>query len=181
MVISKADKALREKTRRDKIRGHPARSYKVICKHGIQPKSSCKKCNNEDNKQRRLKNPPDLETRIKQAKNTRLLNRKKRVKVIKYYGNNQIVCVRCGFKDMRALSLDHKNGNGNKHRKSLGLGSGSEFYNWIIKNNYPDGYQVLCMNCQFIKASEMQERSNKNYWEIQKKISVKKQANNKVN
>ena len=30
-------------------------------------------------------------------------------------------------------------------------------YNWLIKNNFPSGFQTLCMNCQFIKREENRE------------------------
>jgi hypothetical protein len=57
-------------------------------------------------------------------------------------------------KDIRALSIDHINGGGNKHLKEIGQG---KLYSWLKKHNYPPGYQVLCMSCQFIKRSEMSE------------------------
>jgi DNA-directed RNA polymerase subunit RPC12/RpoP len=71
----------------------------------------------------------------------------KKVNVLSHYSNNDMKCKYCGFTDLRALSLDHINGGGNKHRKEIG----ENIYRWIIKNNYPEGFQVLCMNCQFIK------------------------------
>jgi hypothetical protein len=54
------------------------------------------------------------------------------------------------YTDIRALSIDHIHGGGNKHKKVAG--SGSLLYRWLKRNNYPPGYQVLCMNCQFIKS-----------------------------
>lgn len=58
------------------------------------------------------------------------------------------VCCSCGYVNVLALSIDHINGGGTKHRKTIG--GGSNFYTWLKKNNYPPGYRVLCMNCQFI-------------------------------
>jgi len=60
----------------------------------------------------------------------------------------------CGFADIRALSIDHIDGGGNKHRRFLGFGlfgAGQKFYSWLKKEGYPEGYQTLCMNCQWIK------------------------------
>jgi hypothetical protein len=37
------------------------------------------------------------------------------------------------------------------------MSGGLEFYRWLIKNNYPEGYQTLCMNDQFIKKAENKE------------------------
>ena len=80
---------------------------------------------------------------------------KKRV-LIHYYGTDPPKCCHCGYADIRALTIDHIHGEGNKHRRSL---THKNFYNWLIKNKYPKGYQVLCMNCQFIKKWENEEWS----------------------
>lgn len=53
-----------------------------------------------------------------------------------------------------ALSIDHIDGGGAKHRKGL---TTSNIYRWLIKNNFPTGFQVLCMNCQFIKKKRNRE------------------------
>ncbi len=71
--------------------------------------------------------------------------------ILTHYGNDECACVRCGFSDIRALSIDHIDGGGHEHRKSLRRG-GLSFYKWLLENNYPEGYQTLCMNCQFIKT-----------------------------
>ena len=62
-------------------------------------------------------------------------------------------CVLCGFNDMRALQLDHLNDNGSEERKALGSQkfSGVKFYRYLIKQGLPDGYQILCANCNNIK------------------------------
>jgi len=59
-------------------------------------------------------------------------------------------CSECGFSDLNALTIDHINGNGFKHRRELKNISGVTFYRWLRNNNYPKEYRVLCMNCQFI-------------------------------
>lgn len=95
-----------------------------------------------------------------------LMTRKKnynariRVEVLTHYGNGKCACVKCGFDDIRALSLDHINGNGGEHRKKTGKIGGIDFYNWLRHNNLPVGYQTLCMNCQFIKIHENKEYCN---------------------
>ena len=51
------------------------------------------------------------------------------------------------------LTIDHVNGGGEEHRKELGLsGGGLQFYLWLIKNDFPDGFQVLCMRCNARKG-----------------------------
>jgi hypothetical protein len=74
-----------------------------------------------------------------------------KTEVFKHY-SPELKCQKCGFNDLRALSIDHINGGGRKHRKEIG-GQGN-LYTWLVKNNYPNGFQVLCMNCQFIKRIE---------------------------
>ncbi len=57
-------------------------------------------------------------------------------------------CNKCGFSDIRALSLDLIKGG----HSSSGLPSGgSPLYRKLKKEGYPEGWQVLCMNCQWIK------------------------------
>lgn len=53
--------------------------------------------------------------------------------------------------DIRSLSIDHVNDNGTEHRKEL---NGKNIYVWLRQNNYPEGYQVLCMNCQILKREK---------------------------
>lgn len=77
-----------------------------------------------------------------------------------YYGHNKCACVNCGYNDIRALSIDHVNGNGNRHRKMINV-EGGEIYTWLKKNDYPLGFQTLCMNCQFIKKQENAVHSRK--------------------
>lgn len=73
-----------------------------------------------------------------------------KVLVLTHYGNGRCACVKCGFSDIKALSIDHIEGNGSKHRREIGC----MFYRWLIKSDYPQGFQTLCMNCQFIKRFE---------------------------
>jgi hypothetical protein len=74
--------------------------------------------------------------------------------VLTHYGNGELACVKCGFDDIRALSIDHINGGGSKHRASI---NHTNIYRWLAKNNYPEGYQTLCMRCQWIKRGENNE------------------------
>lgn len=77
------------------------------------------------------------------------IRKRNKLLIMQHYSKLDIPkCACCGETEIDFLSLDHINGGGNKHRKSLGIRS---IYSWIIKNNFPDGFQVLCMNCQFGK------------------------------
>ena len=82
-----------------------------------------------------------------------------RVRVLEHYGDGRATCIRCGFSDIRALSIDHIAGGGAEHRRAVG--TGGTFYRWLIKNNYPKGFQTLCMNCQLIKRAENGENTGR--------------------
>jgi hypothetical protein len=84
--------------------------------------------------------------------------RQRKQKVIDHYSKGTGCCARCGYKDLRALSVDHKASDGAARREEQG--KGSNFYQWIVNNNYPEGFQILCMNCQWVKRHEKQEFSN---------------------
>lgn len=68
-------------------------------------------------------------------------------------------CVCCGEVTPQFLTLDHINNDGYEFRSKIFShvgrkyqgGAGVHTYRWLIRNNYPDGFQVLCMNCNFGK------------------------------
>lgn len=52
------------------------------------------------------------------------------------------------------LTIDHVNGGGTEHRKEIGLkndAGGDKFYRWLVKNNFPEGFQTLCGPCNSSK------------------------------
>ncbi len=67
-----------------------------------------------------------------------------------HYGGNPPTCKCCGESQIEFLSIDHVNGGGNQHRKELG--HGVHFDKWLIDNGYPEGFQVLCHNCNLAKG-----------------------------
>jgi hypothetical protein len=77
-----------------------------------------------------------------------------RKKVLDHYGN-RCACPGCECDDVRFLTIDHVNNDGAEHRKKLGGGRRGcntlSMLRWIIKNNYPDTIQPLCMNCNSAK------------------------------
>jgi hypothetical protein len=66
-------------------------------------------------------------------------------------------CARCGFDDIRALQIDHINGNGKAERK-LYKGGQTVLYRMVIESN-GENYQLLCANCNWIKRVSEDEWS----------------------
>ena len=70
-------------------------------------------------------------------------NRYMRLLVLKHYGGDPPKCWCCGVDFAEFLSLDHINGGGRQHRQSIKI----RWWEWIIKNGYPEGFRVACHNC----------------------------------
>jgi len=58
--------------------------------------------------------------------------------VFAHYGYR---CNCCGETEPLFLEIDHVNGYKSGPRAGLPL------YQWLISNNYPEGFQILCSNC----------------------------------
>lgn len=83
--------------------------------------------------------------------NVKALEKREKVrqKVFAYYGDS---CVCCGEHDPIFLCIDHINNDGKKHREVNNVKTGNMFYRWLVKNNFPSGFQVLCYNCNTAKS-----------------------------
>ncbi len=79
-----------------------------------------------------------------------------KLQVFTHYSGGEPRCAHCGIVDVDVLTLDHINGNGHQHRKSIG----GHPYRWIINNDYPDGFQVLCFNCNWKKRLNSHTNTN---------------------
>lgn len=72
-----------------------------------------------------------------------------RKKVFDHYGGK---CMCCFEAEDAFLTIDHKNNDGNVHRKKINCpNGGTPFYSWLIKNDFPLEFQILCFNCNFAK------------------------------
>lgn len=71
---------------------------------------------------------------------------KRKIEVLSYYcKGNSPECACCSERKHEFLTIDHINGGGGKHLKQIN----GHITAWLKKNNYPDGYRVLCLNCNF--------------------------------
>lgn len=103
----------------------------------------CKRCHDEKSKLEYLTNP---KRKIMLKLSNKKLWDKLKDEAFQHYGG--YICVCCGELTPQFLSIDHIDGGGHQHRKSIGNG---HFYRWLRDNHYPEGFQILCMNCNFGK------------------------------
>ena len=62
------------------------------------------------------------------------------------YGGPRCAC--CGEDTFQFLTIDHIEGGGRQHRTR----SGPDIYKTLKAEGYPDGFQVLCYNCNCAKG-----------------------------
>lgn len=84
-------------------------------------------------------------------KENAIRNQEIRLKVLNHYSKGNPRCQKCGFKKIECLDLDHINNGGNKDRRSNPKHNFYSWWKWIIDNNYPKEFQVLCRNCNWEK------------------------------
>lgn len=67
-----------------------------------------------------------------------------RIEVLKKYSNSEYpFCAKCGTLHLEFLEVDHIMGGGREHSRNIK----TNLHRWLRQNNYPDGFQVLCSNC----------------------------------
>ena len=71
-----------------------------------------------------------------------------RKRAIDGYGGR---CACCNESTLQFLVIDHKHNDGAFERRVYGL-IGDKIYAYIVRNNFPDKYQVLCYNCNNARA-----------------------------
>ncbi len=67
-----------------------------------------------------------------------------KAEVLKKYGGK---CKCCGESEPVFLAIDHVNNEGAGHRRK----DGRKIHAWLKRNGFPEGFQVLCHNCNWAK------------------------------
>ena len=106
-------------------------------------RSMCQDCRNIHQNRKYANKKSDPEYMAKRAENQRSNRRRKREEVIRRYGG---ICACCGESKYEFLSIDHIKGGGGKHRREIGTNVDA-FMRWLKKNNWPNGFRILCHNC----------------------------------
>lgn len=91
--------------------------------------------------------PRELELRELNRENRRAQanawNKRIQDAAIEAYGG---FCACCGETERTFLQIDHVNDDGAEHRRMI---KGARLAPWLRKNGYPEGFRVLCANCNF--------------------------------
>ena len=68
-----------------------------------------------------------------------------RLEAIARYGGK---CSCCGETALEFLAMDHIDGGGSRHRRSLQW----HLYEWLKRQGFPPGFRVLCHNCNLSRG-----------------------------
>ena len=105
-------------------------------------------------KEYRINTPSNL-PRLGRNRRLEMISRQNtKSEVLAHYGpERKLQCCweGCPERDVDVLSIDHIDNTGHQHRKDQPKMSGTTLYYWLKRNNYPDGFQTLCMNHQLKK------------------------------
>ena len=70
-----------------------------------------------------------------------------KIEVMSHYSGGLPICRCCGIDILDFLTIDHEYNDGAQHRKTNNLIGGYQTYAFLKRNAYPDGFRVLCRNC----------------------------------
>lgn len=127
--------------------GHSKSEYGYVTPSG---RRVCRQCNSINTRKYRQKDA--VKETVRQRTNAS--NQQVRLETLVAYGG---ACVCCGEDREPFLVIDHVNGDGSAHRAIVRNGGGSKSgggvwtYRWLKKNGWPEGFQVLCANCNMAK------------------------------
>ena len=139
-----------QRKKRQEQLNDPEQKAILLEQYKEQSKKARKKRTPEQVVQQRLRNQEWLNKNREKVNERAREKSKERYKKIKLdtitaYGGK---CECCGELKIEFLVIDHKEGDGNKERKELGIGAGGPFYLWLKRQGFPKGrYRVLCHNC----------------------------------
>jgi hypothetical protein len=120
-----ASKRANKKTRADRV------SSGLCSRCGKEPRFFgtvfCEACRERAN---------EITTKHRKATKAEYVNQ-----VLAHYG---AYCACCGERNRLFLTIDHVNNDGFLHRKTV---YSADLPRWLIDNNFPKGFQILCYNC----------------------------------
>lgn len=120
-------------------------------------KNKCKECHRKQcaeyaeknwERRREIEKQSHQKHRIKRKAYRKKHDAQLRHDAITAYGGYQCSC-ECGCDTTQPLflTIDHINGEGKAYQMRKESSEHAHIYRWLKKHDYPEGYQVLCMNC----------------------------------
>ena len=86
-----------------------------------------------------------------------------KITLFQIYSNGTMKCALCDNDDIDVLVIDHINGGGTEHRKKV---NGPDAYplsiSWYKTQGYPEGYRLLCRNCNWKEYLRLRDREKSN-------------------
>lgn len=145
---------------RRRLKGRTPEEYAAYLEQRELERQARKDATRERSRQRRREQyraDPSVRERInkwnrehKDLRNQRARKRHQELRADVFAAYGGPVCVCCAETTIQFLAIDHINGDGAEHRKQLraqGIGVGAGFYRWLRDNGFPEGFRVLCHNC----------------------------------
>lgn len=125
--------------------------WRLVKKEGFPPnyRVLCHNCNMSSHFHGGCPHQPEFHVNDSSSPSQRY-HRKLRTLVLDHFGNK---CNCCDEATPEFLAVDHVEGGGRAHRKSAKLIDTPSFNRWLIANDFPPGFQLLCHNCNFEKGS----------------------------
>ncbi len=130
---------------------HEAYTARLRAHRAKDPEADRVRCRKWKDENRDAHNAASREYGRRNAKTISVkLKAKRRVlkqQILDAYGS---VCACCGEVQFEFLTLDHIHGDGAAHRKELRMDGGGRsdiLYKHLIEAGFPEGYRILCFNC----------------------------------
>lgn len=121
----------------------------LVCGEEYAPTSGmqkrCSTCRHSYETEQRATHDRTPERRAHSRENANNYHKKLRFDALTAYSVGGLKCACCGENNIEFLAIDHINGGGNQHKKVIG--KNKRFYLWLKENNYPEGFRILCHNC----------------------------------
>ena len=145
---------IKNKAERERLAepGKRARRNKILREWRADPENRARK--NKQEVERRSKIRPEIN------KASREKTKELKTKVMLHYSYGQIHCIHCGETTIDFLTIDHINGK-KVWKERGGDKKGEPMYRWLVRNDFPDGFQVLCWTWNQIKTKKENEIKRK--------------------
>ena len=139
--------------RKEDRKKNPKKYFEIRKRYRERNPEHVKDLRNKNYAKHKEKNRP----RVNKKANER--NKEKTLQVYTHYSNGSPKCACCGVTGIEFLTVDHiiPKLEMVKDSKMIKMGfrvtrKASNLCKWLVTNNFPKGFQILCWNCNFAKG-----------------------------